>query len=157
MSKRILQLAGNVAEVYEVMVPFRALWRRGTRGSRTREDAARLGSAAAGGRPRLQWWRIVRTALAAFLVSMFASMMVVVAYALVLGFEARGAPDPTKIKAFAGEVAPVAGPLLLLATTALLVYKTTRNVAPPALHGLLSGAVAAVFGLDRHGRRACET
>lgn len=95
----------------------------------------------------MRWGRIIAAGLAAFLTGMLLTVLLVAAYGLKLGFEARGAPDQARIDAFAERVAPVAGPALLVIMTMLAAYGVTRNVPSPALHGLLIGVVATVFAL----------
>jgi hypothetical protein len=67
----------------------------------------------------LRWWRIMPAAVVAFLGSLFITFLIVTGYAFRLGVEAHGAPDPTKISAFAHQVGPTWGPVLLALFTAI--------------------------------------
>jgi hypothetical protein len=93
------------------------------------------------------WGRIVGAALVAFVGSMVAMMLVVTVYAFMLGFQARGAPDPTRISAFAHEVGPTWGPVLLAVFTAFVALRVARRGRQPVRHGVLVGAIAATTGL----------
>lgn len=95
----------------------------------------------------LRWWRIVSAAVAAFLGSMLVTTLIVTGYAFKLGVEARGAPDPARISAFANRVAPTWGPVLLVVCTAAGAFWVARRVTDPLRHGLFVGAIAAVAGL----------
>jgi hypothetical protein len=75
---------------------------------------------------RVGWVRIVGAALVAFVGSMVVTMLVVTGYAFMLGFQARGAPDQTRISAFAREVGPTWGPVLLWVFTAFAALRVAR-------------------------------
>jgi hypothetical protein len=95
----------------------------------------------------LRWWRIVPAAVIAFLGSLLVIILIVTGYAFTLGVEARGAPDPTKISAFARYVGPTWGPVLLALFTASGAFWVARRVIEPIRHGVLVGAIAATGGL----------
>jgi hypothetical protein len=95
----------------------------------------------------LRWGRIVLAAVAAFLASMLGTILIVTGYAFTLGFQARGAPDPTKISAFARQVGPTWGPVLLAVFTAVGALWVARRVTAPVRHGVLVGLIAATAGL----------
>ena len=95
----------------------------------------------------LRWRRIVPAAVVAFLGSMLAIILIVTGYAFTLGVKARGAPDPTKISAFARQVGPTWGPMLLGLFTAVGALWVARRVTDPVRHGVLVGAIAATAGL----------
>ena len=95
----------------------------------------------------LRWWRIMPAAAVAFLGSMLVTILIVTAYAFTLGFQARGAPDPTKISAFARHVGPTWGPVLLAVFTAVGAWWVARRVTEPVRHGVLVGLIAATAGL----------
>ena len=95
----------------------------------------------------LQWRRIIPAAVVAFLGSLLVTVLIVTGYAFTLGVEARGAPDPTKISAFAHQVGPTWGPVLLALFTAIGGFRVARRVTQPVRHGVLVGAIAATAGL----------
>lgn len=95
----------------------------------------------------LRWWRIVPAAVVAFLGSMLVTILIVTGYAFRLGFQMRGAPDPTKISEFAQQVGPAWGPVLLAVFTAVGALRVARRVTDPVRHGVLVGVVAATAGL----------
>ena len=95
----------------------------------------------------LRWWRIAAAGVVAFLGSMLVTILIVTGYAFTLGFRARGAPDPTKISAFARQVGPTWGPVLLAVFTAVGALWVARRVTDPVRHGVLVGAIAATAGL----------
>ena len=95
----------------------------------------------------LRWWRIVGAAVMAFVGSMLVTILIVTGYAFTLGVAARGAPDPKRISAFAHEVGPTWGPVLLAVFTALAALWVARRVTEPVRHGVLVGAIAATAGL----------
>ena len=96
---------------------------------------------------RLHWGRIGGAAVAAYAASMAATVLLVTAYAFMLGFEARGAPDPARISAFARQVGPTWGPVLLATFTAFAALWVARQSQQPIRHGVLVGAIAATTGL----------
>lgn len=98
-------------------------------------------------RAGLRWWRIMPAAVVAFVGSLFITFLIVTGYAFRLGVEAHGAPDPTKISAFAHEVGPTWGPVLLALFTAIGAFWVARRVTEPVRHGVLVGAIAATAGL----------
>jgi hypothetical protein len=80
----------------------------------------------------------------AVLGSIFLTVAVITGYAFKLGFEARGAPDPARINAFAGSVAPVLGPLSLALAVLLTGYWAARGAGSSSKqHGLLVWIVCA--------------
>ncbi|PYQ10088.1 MAG: hypothetical protein DMH00_11840 [Acidobacteria bacterium] len=95
----------------------------------------------------LRWWRIVAAAVVAFLGSMLVTILIVTGYAFTLGVQARGAPDPKRISAFAHQVGPTWGPVLLAVFTAFGAFWVARRVRDPIHHGVLVGAIAATAGL----------
>jgi hypothetical protein len=97
--------------------------------------------------PGLHWWRIIPAAVAAFLASLAITFLIVTGYAFTLGVEARGAPDPARISAFAHQVGPTWGPVLLALLTAIGAFWVARQVTKPVRHGVLVGAIAATAGL----------
>lgn len=95
----------------------------------------------------VRWRRVVPAAVVAILGSMLVTILIVTGYAFTLGFQARGAPEPTRISAFAGRVGPTWGPVLLALFTAVGALWVARRVTDPVRHGVLVGAIAATAGL----------
>ena len=97
---------------------------------------------------RVPWLSIALGGIAAFVVSFIGSFLVVSVYAFSLGMKARGAPDPAKISAFASEVIPVLGPLLLSLLVIIAAYRVVRRARAPQLwQGVLVGVVAVIPSL----------
>lgn len=95
----------------------------------------------------LRWRRIVTAALVAFVGSLLMTVVIVTGYAFTLGVQARGAPDPAKIEAFASRVGPTWGPALLVIFTAAAAWWVARRVSDPIRHGVVVGLLAAIAGL----------
>ena len=96
-------------------------------------------------RSPVPWLSIVLTGLLAFVISIAISGAVVAAYAFALGMQARGAPDPDKIAAFASRVIPFLGPLVLSLLVLFAARRVVRRAESPQLwHGVLVGVVAAL-------------
>jgi hypothetical protein len=95
----------------------------------------------------LRWRRIVAAALMAFVGSLLTTVVIVTGYAFTLGVRARGAPDPAKISAFAQQVSPTSGPVLLALFTAAAAWWVARRVTDPIRHGVIVGLLAAIAGL----------
>ena len=97
---------------------------------------------------RVPWISIVVAGVAAFVISFIATFLIVGVYAFVLAFQVRGAPDPTKINAFANQVAPLLSPLLL---TLLVIFAAhfvvSRTQAPRVWYGALIGLIATLPAL----------
>ncbi len=94
---------------------------------------------------RVPWLSIVLTGLLAFVISIAVTGAVVAGYAFALGMQARGAPDPDKIAAFASRVIPVLGPALLALLVILAARRVVRRAKSPQLwHGVLVGVMAAL-------------
>ena len=94
---------------------------------------------------RVPWLSIVLTGLLAFVISIAVTGAVVAAYAFALGMQARGAPDPDKIAAFASRVIPFLGPALLSLLVIFAARRVVRRAKSPQLwHGVLVGVMAAL-------------
>ena len=94
---------------------------------------------------RVPWLSIVLTGLLAFVISIAVSGTVVAAYAFALGMQARGAPDPNKIAAFANRVIPFLGPALLSLLVIFAARRVVRRAKSPQLwYGVLVGVMAAL-------------
>ena len=96
---------------------------------------------------RLRWGLCLFGGLAAFVTSLLLTVAVVSAYAITLGIELRGKPSEARIAAFAAELAPLMGPMLLFLTTVVAAGRVARKTKTPALHGTLVGVVAAAAAL----------
>ncbi|MEO8434455.1 MAG: hypothetical protein ABI596_06130 [Pyrinomonadaceae bacterium] len=97
---------------------------------------------------RVPWLSIVIAGIAAFVVSFIGSFLVVCVYAFSLGMQARGAPDPERIGAFARQVVPLLSPVLLSLLVVIVAYRVVRRARSPQLwHGVLVGVVAVLPSL----------
>ena|SRR5687768_17165078 len=97
---------------------------------------------------RVPWLSIIIAGMAAFIVSFIGSFLVVSVYAISLGMEARGAPDPAKINAFASNVIPFLSPILLSLLVVVGAYRVVRRARSPQLwQGVLVGVVAILPSL----------
>jgi hypothetical protein len=94
---------------------------------------------------RVPWLSIVLTGLLAFVISLLVIAAVMAGYAFALGLQARGAPDPNKIAAFASRVIPILAPLLLSLLVLFAARRVVRRARSPQLwHGVLVGVSAAL-------------
>jgi uncharacterized BrkB/YihY/UPF0761 family membrane protein len=94
------------------------------------------------------WLSIIMAGIVAFVVSLIGTFLVVTVYAFSLGMQARGAPDPNKISAFAKQVIPFLSPLLLSLLVVLAAYRVVRRAGSPRLwHGVAVGVLAALPSL----------
>jgi hypothetical protein len=94
---------------------------------------------------RVPWLSIVLTGLLAFVISLLVIAVVMAGYAFALGMQARGAPDPNKIAAFANRVIPILAPLLLSLVVVFAARRVVRRARSPQLwHGVLVGVFAAL-------------
>lgn len=94
---------------------------------------------------RVPWLSIVLTGLLAFVLSLVVIAAVMAGYAFALGMQARGAPDPNKIAAFASRVIPILAPLLLSLLVLFAARRVVRRARSPQLwQGVLVGVVAAL-------------
>jgi hypothetical protein len=94
---------------------------------------------------RVPWLSIVLTGLLAFVVSMAVIAAVMAGYAFALAMQAKGAPDPNKIAAFANHVIPFLGPLVLSLLVLFAARRVVRRAKSPQLwHGVLVGVMAAL-------------
>jgi chromate transport protein ChrA len=88
--------------------------------------------------------RVLAAGAAAFAASAVLVMLVVFAYAFMLGFQARGQPDQAEIQRFAKAVAPWLGPILASVLAACAAaWVAVRVSGRRLLHGILVGAVVA--------------
>ena len=94
----------------------------------------------------IRWVRVIVTAVVVCILSFILLFVLVTAYATLLGFQARGAPDPVQISQFADQVGPWAGPLIaILITLAAGVWLGRRAGAAGPLNGLVMGVLAALL------------
>jgi hypothetical protein len=94
---------------------------------------------------RVPWLSIVVAGLLAFVLSIVVTTAIVTGYAFALGMQARGAPDPNKIAAFASRVIPFLAPLLLSLLVLFAARRVVRRARSPQLwHGVLVGVFAAL-------------
>ncbi len=94
---------------------------------------------------RVPWLSIILTGLLAFVISIAVTAAIVAGYAFALAIQARGAPDPDKIAAFANRVIPFLGPLLLSLLVLFAARRVVRRAQSPQLwYGVLVGVMAAL-------------
>lgn len=98
-------------------------------------------------RPSIRWLRVALCGAASVFTAFAAGFLVVAVYATFLGFRAMGPPDPAKIQAFAGAYAPWIGGVAAAVATFVFALLAARRQALRLLHGLLTGAVAALLSL----------
>ena len=97
---------------------------------------------------QLKWVRIVITSVVVCLASILAVVLIVTAYATVLAFQARGAPDPDMLDAFANQSGPWLALITLVLFTLLAARQTAKRVPESALlHGLAVGVVTGLINL----------
>ncbi len=97
---------------------------------------------------QIRWWRITWTALTVYGASFLIVFLIVAAYALFLGFEARGAPDQAMIQAFANQYAPWLGPISLVMFTFLgAIWLGSFVKTGLQLHGLVLGALVSLVNI----------
>ena len=63
---------------------------------------------------QIKWGRALLTGVVVYVLSFLLIFLIVSTYAMVLGIQARGAPDQTMIQAFANRHAPWIGPVCLV-------------------------------------------
>jgi hypothetical protein len=96
----------------------------------------------------IRWVRVIVTAGVVSLISFILLFGLVTGYATVLGFQARGAPDPALISQFADQVAPWAGPIILMLVTLTAgAWLGRREGAAGPLNGLVVGGLAGLLNL----------
>lgn len=97
---------------------------------------------------RVPWLAMILAGILAFVVSLIGGFLVVSVYAFSLGMQARGAPDPARISAFAEQVMPILSPLLLSLLVLVGGYRVVRKSRSPRLwYGVLVGIVAVLPSL----------
>ena len=75
-------------------------------------------------------------------------MVMVTVYALVLAFQARGAPDQVAINRFAASISPKAMPWLEALLTLVMAFRVARRAQKARImHGLLVGILAALLSV----------
>jgi hypothetical protein len=99
-------------------------------------------------RATIRWVRVIVTAIVVSIISFVLLFALVTAYAAVLGFQARGAPDPALIRQFANQVGPWAGPIILIFVTLVATARLGRREgAAGPLNGLAVGVLAGLLNL----------
>ena len=97
---------------------------------------------------KIRWLRVIGAALAVIASSFLIMMAVVVVYAFVLAFRARGAPDQNAINHFAAWVSPRLMPWLeMFLTLAVAVRLAQKAGDGSVMHGVLIGILAGLLGL----------
>jgi hypothetical protein len=96
----------------------------------------------------IRWLRVLGAACAVIALSFLSLMVMITLYALILAFQARGAPDQVAINRFAASISPKWMPwleMLLTSVVALRVARRARNAG--IMHGLCIGILAALLSL----------
>jgi len=97
---------------------------------------------------QIKWGRALLTGVVVYVLSFLLIFLIVSTYAMVLGIQARGAPDQTMIQAFANRHAPWIGPVCLVLFTFLGASWLARRVdAASQLHGLVVGILVGAINL----------
>jgi hypothetical protein len=97
---------------------------------------------------RIRWLRILGAALAVIVLSFLILMFMITVYALVLAFQARGAPDQNAISHFAARVSPKLMPWLeMLLTLGVALSVARRAQTASIMHGLFIGILAGLLSL----------
>jgi hypothetical protein len=95
----------------------------------------------------VRWGLCLVGGLAAFATSLLLTALVVSAYAITVSLDLGGASSPLRVEEFAGQLAPLMGPMLLIMTTIVAARRVARHTTSPALHGTVVGVVAATAAL----------
>ncbi|HAV78830.1 MAG TPA: hypothetical protein DCX53_15880 [Anaerolineae bacterium] len=94
---------------------------------------------------QIKWGRVVLTTIIVFVVAFLTITLVVTVYATYLGFQARGAPDPEMITAFANQYAPLLGSIFLILFTFLGARHIARRVeSAPSINALAVGLLGGL-------------
>ena len=97
---------------------------------------------------KTRWLRILGAALAVIALSFLILMFMITVYALVLAFQARGAPDQTAINHFAARVSPKLIPWLEMLLTLLVAIRVARRTEQASIiDGLFIGILAGLLSL----------
>jgi hypothetical protein len=96
----------------------------------------------------IRWLRILGAALAVIALSFLILMVMITVYALVLAFQARGAPDQNAINHFAARVSPKLMPWLEMLLTLVVALSVARGAQRASImHGLLIGILTGLLSL----------
>jgi hypothetical protein len=97
---------------------------------------------------KIRWLRVLGAAIAVIALSFLILMAVVVVYAFVLAFKARGAPDQNAINRFAAWVSPKLMPWLEMLLTLVVTLKVAQRAENAiVMHCVLTGILAGLLGL----------
>ena len=101
---------------------------------------------------QIKWGRVIMTALVVSIAGFLTTFLIVTAYAFILAFQARGAPDQTLIMAFADQYAPWLGPVSLILFTFLGALHIARRVDNAVtLHGIVLGVLVSLANIVLDG------
>lgn len=96
----------------------------------------------------VRWLRVCGAASAVIVLSFLVLMAIITVYAVVLAFQARGAPDQNAINHFAAQVSPRLMPWLEMLLTMAAALRVARSAERAKIaHGLSIGALAALMSL----------
>jgi hypothetical protein len=97
---------------------------------------------------KVRWGHILAVTAGVYLASFVMVFAVIFGYAFVLGFQARGMPDPAQIQSFANQIAPWGSRLgLVIFTVAGAAWVARRVNTAAQLHGILIGALVGAPNL----------
>ena len=98
---------------------------------------------------RIRWLRVLGAAFAVIALSFLSLIVMITVYALVLAFQARGAPDQIAINRFAASISPRLMPWLEMSLTLAVAFRVARRAQKARImHGLLIGFLAALLSLS---------
>ena len=106
---------------------------------------------------QIKWVRVILTALVVYILSFLTIFIAITAYASVLGFQARGAPDQTLINTFASQYAPWVGPISLILFAFLGAKHMARRVdVAVQTNGIALGVLISIVYLVFEGARSFD-
>jgi len=101
---------------------------------------------------QIKWGRVIWTALTVYGASFLFVFLIVTAYASYLAIQARGAPDQSMIRAFAGQYASWIGALSLILFTFLgTMWMASFVMMGIELHGLVLGILVSLVNILFNG------
>jgi uncharacterized membrane protein len=96
----------------------------------------------------IRWLRVLGAAFAVIALSFLILMVMTTIYAMVLAFQARGAPDQIAINRFAASISPKWMPWLEMLLTLVMAFRVARRSQKARIvHGLFIGVLAALLSL----------
>lgn len=97
---------------------------------------------------QIKWERIAMNTFSVYVFSFLAMMGIIMSYAMYLGSQARGAPDPGQIAPFANQYAPLFGSYGLIPFTFLAARRMTHKLETATQsHGIVLGVIVSALYL----------